>query len=188
MESYFQDKTYDKCEQLTIGEYENCIFKNCHLAEQKLKDYKFIDCTFLSCNLSLADIGKTIFNNAKFQDCKMLGLRFDTCNKFGLALTFDSCILNHSSFYNTKLKKTIFKNSQLQEIDFTEADLSEAIFESCDLLDTNFDHTILEKADFSTAYNYTLDPEVNRIKKAKFSIHGIAGLLAKYDIQIENII
>jgi hypothetical protein len=43
----------------------------------------------------------------------------------------------------------------------------------------------LEKADIRTSHNYTIDPEKNKVKKAKFSIHGIAGLLDKYDIEIE---
>jgi fluoroquinolone resistance protein len=45
---------------------------------------------------------------------------------------------------------------------------------------------LLEKADFRTAYNYSIDPEKNRIKKAKFSIFGVTGLLDKYDIEIEK--
>ena len=48
-----------------------------------------------------------------------------------------------------------------------------------------FENSILEKADLRTSRNYLIDPELNKIKKAKFSIHGIAGLLAKYDIEIE---
>ena len=39
--------------------------------------------------------------------------------------------------------------------------------------------------DFKTSYNYSIDPEVNSIKKAKFSLEGISGLLYKYDIVIE---
>jgi len=31
-----------------------------------------------------------------------------------------------------------------------------------------------------------IDPEVNRIKKAKFSVSGVPGLLNKYDIEIEK--
>jgi uncharacterized protein YjbI with pentapeptide repeats len=85
-----------------------------------------------------------------------------------------------------KIKKTIFKNSQLQEVDFAQADLSQAIFENCNLAQASFDHTILEKTDFRTAYNYSIDPEINRIKKAKFSVLGLSGLLDKYDIDIEN--
>jgi len=32
--------------------------------------------------------------------------------------------------------------------------------------------------------NYSIDPEKNKIKKARFSTAGIAGLLDKYDIEI----
>jgi uncharacterized protein YjbI with pentapeptide repeats len=116
----------------------------------------------------------------------MLGLRFDTCNDFGLSFSFDSCQLNHSSFFKTKIKKTVFKNSQLQETDFAEADLTSAMFDNCNLERANFDQTILEKSDFRTSYNYSIDPERNRVKKAKFSILGIAGLLDKYDIDIDH--
>ena len=98
--------------------YENCIFNGCDFADKDLSDYKFIDCFFNGCNLSLAKINQTVFRDIKFKDCKMLGLRFDTSNEFGLSFSFDGCQLNHSSFYKTKIKKTIFKNSQLQETDF----------------------------------------------------------------------
>jgi uncharacterized protein YjbI with pentapeptide repeats len=116
----------------------------------------------------------------------MLGLRFDTCNAFGLSFSFDGCQLNHSSFYKMKIKKTVFKNTQLHEVDFAEADLSNAVFDNCYLTQAVFDHTIIEKADFRTAYNYSINPENNKIKKAKFSIQGISGLLDKYEIDIEK--
>jgi hypothetical protein len=48
-----------------------------------------------------------------------------------------------------------------------------------------FSQTNLEKADFTTAFNYQIDPEQNRMKKARFSPEGIAGLLVKYKIVIE---
>jgi len=114
-----------------------------------------------------------------------LGLRFDTCDQFGLALSFENCILNHASFYSTKLKKTRFKDSQLQEVDFSNCDLTQAIFENCDLAKATFNNTNIEKADFRTAFNYSLDPEINKIKKAKFSVSGISGLLHKYDLDID---
>jgi fluoroquinolone resistance protein len=48
-----------------------------------------------------------------------------------------------------------------------------------------FENTILENADLSTSSNFSIDPETNRIRKAKFSRLGIVGLLDKYDIEIE---
>ncbi len=39
--------------------------------------------------------------------------------------------------------------------------------DNCDLNRAVFDNSILEKADFRTSLNYSIDPELNRIKKAK---------------------
>jgi uncharacterized protein YjbI with pentapeptide repeats len=65
------------------------------------------------------------------------------------------------------------------------SDLTEALFDNCNLRLTVFSETIANKADFSTSYNYTIDPEKNKIKKAKFSLDGLVGLLAKYDIVVK---
>lgn len=116
----------------------------------------------------------------------MLGLQFHHCSEFGISFTVENCILNHSSFYKLKIKKTVFRNSQLQETDFTACDLTGSLFEECDLARATFDSTILEKTDLRTAYNYSIDPETNKIKKAKFSLPGVPGLLHKYDIEIDN--
>lgn len=115
----------------------------------------------------------------------MLGLQFGSCNEFGLLFNFDSCTLDHSSFYRLKLKKIVFRNCKLEEVDFTETDLSGAVFDNCDVAGAVFDHTVLEKADLRTAHHYSIDPTINRIKKAKFALPGITGLLDKYDIDIE---
>ena len=187
---YIEEKTFDKSDftqnPLPKGEYESCVFNNCSFSNADLTEVKFVECEFLGCNLSLATLTNTAFRDTKFKDCKMLGLHFENCNKFGLTMGFDNCIINHSSFYQTKQKKTTFKNSQLQEADFTECDLTSSVFENCDLARAAFYNTILEKADFRTSFNYSIDPEINRIKKAKFSLPGIVGLLYKYDIEIEG--
>jgi fluoroquinolone resistance protein len=188
--AYITEKIFDKNNfkdnPLPKGDYENCTFKNCEFSNADLSYIKFIECTFLNCNLSLSKLIKTSFRDVKFTDCKMLGLLFYNCNEFGLSVGFDNCSLDHSSFYRTKIKKTIFRNSRLNEVDFTECDLTNSVFENCDMLNTKFEKTIIEKADFRTSYNYSIDPENNRIKKAKFSFEGIPGLLDKYDIEISG--
>jgi uncharacterized protein YjbI with pentapeptide repeats len=114
----------------------------------------------------------------------MWGLHFEHADPFGFSVALAQCSLNHSSFYQMKLKKMVFAGCSLQEVDFAEADLSGAAFDDCDLAGAVFDRTILEKADFRSAVNYSIDPANNKIKKAKFSTDGIAGLLYKYDIEI----
>ena len=76
-------------------------------------------------------------------------------------------------------------NSALHELDFSEADLASAVFKGCDLQRSIFSSTNLEKADLGTSFNYSIDPERNRLKKAKFSLAGVVGLLDKYDIHID---
>jgi uncharacterized protein YjbI with pentapeptide repeats len=116
----------------------------------------------------------------------MFGLHFNDCNEFGLSFTFESCLLNNSIFYKTSIKKTLFRNSKLIEVDFSECDLSNAIFSGCDLSGAVFDHTNLEKADFRTSFSYSINPASNRLKKAKFSLSEIHGLLHQFDIEIDK--
>ena len=58
------------------------------------------------------------------------------------------------------------------------------MFDECDLSRAAFDNTIMEKADFRTSYNYSIDPERNKVRKAQFSFPHVVGLLDKYDIEI----
>jgi len=90
------------------------------------------------------------------------------------------------SFYGLKLNKMNFVDCELKEIDFGNADMTGSKFDECDLTKSIFDNTNLTKCDFSTAFNYSINPEKNKITKAKFSINGISGLLDKYDIIIKQ--
>jgi len=167
------------------SEFENCTFTNCSLANADLTNIAFRECVFYDCDFSVAKLTNTILADVRFENCKMLGLNFPDCRDLLFSVDFEDCALNLSSFYKVKLKKTRFRTCQLNEVDFAEADLSSAIFENCDLAKAIFDGTSLEKADLRTAYNYSIDPDNNKIKKARFSRDGIAGLLAKYDIEVE---
>jgi fluoroquinolone resistance protein len=175
----------DFSEEKLAKEYDHCIFINCNFSNVNLSRIVFIDCDFTGCNLSMAGLTQTALQDVKFKDCKLMGLHFENCKDFLFEVTFDNCVLQLASFYKVKLKKTFFGNSMLHEADFTESDLSNAVFDNCDLAGATFENTILEKADLRSARNYSIHPESNRIKKAKFSTAGIAGLLEAYDIEIE---
>lgn len=186
---YEQDKQFEGVDytvnQLSVGDYENCHFNNCNFSESNLSKITFIDCKFDHCNLSSASINSTSFQEIIFSDCKMMGLRFENCNQFLFTVSFTNCILNLSTFYKVKLKNTRFSNCSIQEVDFTEADLTAAELDNCNMLLAVFDNSILEKADLRTAINFSIDPERNKIKKAKFAMSSLRGLLHKYDLVIE---
>jgi uncharacterized protein YjbI with pentapeptide repeats len=84
------------------------------------------------------------------------------------------------------LKKIRFEGCSLTDVDFTQADLTDALFEECDLRGAAFDGTNLEKADFRTAVNVGMDPERNRLSKAKFSLQGLPGLVGKYGVIVSS--
>jgi uncharacterized protein YjbI with pentapeptide repeats len=70
-------------------------------------------------------------------------------------------------------------------VDFMGTDLSEVVFENCDLYRSEFDKAIANKTNFKTSYNYSINPEKTKIKKAIFSLEGVKGLLYKYDIIVK---
>ncbi len=170
---------------LAKAEYENCIFSNCVFSTSNLSNFIFAECIFDHCDLSMAVLKNTTFRDVQFRNCKLLGLRFDECNSFLLSFLFEGCMINFSSFYKLKLKNIQFIDCKLEETEFTEADLTNANFIKCDLNKAVFDRTILEQADLRSSYNFSINPEKNKINKAKFSLLTIAGLLDKYNLTIE---
>ena len=114
----------------------------------------------------------------------MLGLHFENCNEFLLAVNFENCTLDLSIFYGRKMKNTPFINCSLKEVDFSDVDLSGAKFDQCDFHRTVFENTNLERTDFSTSYNFIINPDVHNIKKAVFSLNGLPGLLMKYELVV----
>lgn len=186
---YFDEMVFEKTrfeEQFSPrAEYECCTFKRCEFSGVDLSNCKFIDCDFDECNLSNCKMYDTVFNDARFLRCKMIGLQFESCNSFLLTVSFIECKLTHSSFHGVELKGTLFDKCDLTSTDFTKAGLAGAIFKNSDLLGATFFYTDLEKCDFRLSYNYSIDPEENKIRKAVFDIHGVLGLLAKHDIVIK---
>jgi hypothetical protein len=58
------------------------------------------------------------------------------------------------------------------------------VFDRCDFSRSIFDNTNISKADFRSSYGFSIDPSRNKMKKARFSMEGVVGLLDKYDIVI----
>jgi fluoroquinolone resistance protein len=154
-------------------EYENGNFFVCDFSNSPLAGIVSLICRFIAPNLSMAKLTRTIYSDTQFIDCKRLGLRFGNCVQLALSIGKENCNLNHSSFYKTIPGNAPFKNSRLPEMDFAESDLSHSVFANYDLDGSIFDNTNLEKADLRSAFNYNIDPDKDRIRKAKFSLDGV---------------
>lgn len=180
----FRNENYSG-QKLMQTEFDACTFLNCDFSDSDFSDSDFINCTFINCNLTMTKMAGTGMKNVHFSGCKLIGVNFEVCSNFLFAVNFEKCTLDYSVFTGKKMKKSLFAACLLREVDFSEADLSQADFQNSDLSDSIFHRTNLEKANFITAINYTIDPEENRVRKAKFSADGLSGLLRKYDLEIE---
>lgn len=178
----FKDYNADQIEK---GEYEECEFLGINFSGHDLSDYRFSGCDFKDCDFSNAKILRTALREIVFKNCKLIGINFEDAHPFNLSFRFEDCILNHSSFYKLDIRKTVFKNCSLNEADFTETDLSNSVFQGCDLTSAVFDRTILESSDFRNASNFSINPNHNQLKKAKFSRNNLSGLLSGFQITIE---
>lgn len=189
-EQYNEGKTFTNIiltdARFDAREFEDCTFVDCDFSNSQFLDSKFIDCKFSGCNLSMVKMKGTIVTDLSFSDCKLLGVNFSDCEDFAFGVEFDKCVLDYCSFMGKKMAKTKFKDSSIQNAIFSDANLSQAVFERTDLFGTVFSQTILKQADFSTAFNFSIDPAFNTLNKAKFSIYGLPGLLDKYDIKVQE--
>lgn len=187
--SYFVDQTFEHINYtvtpLLAGEYEQCHFVYGVFTNADLSGIQFTDCSFSHCDLSMTNLHQTALRNVRFVHCKLVGVHFEACNPFLFEVHFQYCNLQLASFYERKMKQATFSHCVLHETDFTNADLTKAAFTECDLAGAVFDNTNIEQADFRSSFHYIINPEVNKIRKAKFSTVGLAGLLHKYQLIIE---
>ena len=180
----FTDIDYAE-KQLRNREFVRCEFINCDFSKSDLSDNDFVDCHFKKCNFSLTVVSRAGFRDATFTGCKILGVDFSKCNKFLFSFTFEHSHIDYATFYGTKLKKTRFTECNLKETDFEGADLSASVFHNCDLSGSTFVRTVLDKVDFRTARNFSIDPSVNTMKQTKFAYNNLSGLLYKFNLDID---
>jgi fluoroquinolone resistance protein len=185
-----ENKTFEKViycgKEVKNKEFEHCTFKDCDLSDSLFLNNRFTECIFTGCNLSMTKLAGSSLRDVSFKHCKLLGVNFSECEDFLFSVHFENCILDYASFVRKKMTKTKFIHTSLKQVAFSGSNLSQAVFDHSDLADAVFNGTDLKEADFRTANNYVIDPELNSIKKAKFSLHGVVGLLVKYGIRIEQ--
>ena len=179
----FQSENFSKksfADQVFIA----CSFKNCDFSESLLRNTQFCSCIFESCNFSLPKLDGCRFQDVQFLGCKIVGADFFKCEKRFFSPVFKKCMLHYCSFSDLLMKKASFIGSKLQECRFTNTNLNNADFDEVDLSGTIFHNCDLSMADFTTAKGYDIDPQTNKIKKAKFSLPEAIGLLRRFDVTI----
>jgi uncharacterized protein YjbI with pentapeptide repeats len=189
-ETGFNDQEFKDLEldgtEIISSEFIDCEFFNCSFVESIIKKCRFVNCDFKQCDLSLCKIPESIFINTSFNDSKLIGVNWAQADwstlDLGKPINLFKSAINHCTFIGLNLNGIQIIDCQAINVDFREADLSQADFSGSDLSDSLFIHTDLTEADLSKARNYLIDPGLNQLKKAKFSLPEAMSLLYNMDI------
>lgn len=167
--------------------FDGCIFRNCDFSSSQLDGIKFLNCSFTACLFTLTSFAGTLLDDVVFSDCKMTGAAFgDRSGSHRLSASFAGCILDNALFCSVKAPKTAFRKCRMHETVVERCDFRESIFDACDMAGIAFTASDLAGTDFTTSYGWTIDPEDNKIRGARFSLPTLPGLLTKYRIKVES--
>ncbi|GAB3509090.1 pentapeptide repeat-containing protein [Spirosoma knui] len=170
----------------TNHEFEQCLLRKLDLSRATLAKSNFIGCSFEECNLTNVSLREAKLYDVNFIACTLTHVDFGHCNPFGFHTNFRDCQLDYTVFINRRLKKARFVNCSLKEAYFLKCELNGSVFDTCDLELTRFESNDLSQVDFSSSFNLKLDPDLNKVKKAKFSLYNLPGLLSKYELVIKG--
>jgi uncharacterized protein YjbI with pentapeptide repeats len=188
MQQVYDDTMFEKENfadaDLSGIEFQSCTFLNCELSGANLSGAKLHDCRFEGCNLSMANIHGTTLNDVVFSGCKALGVHFSDAHKLLFKVSFNNTNLDYAAFTARKMPKTIFAGCSLKEAGFAQCDLTGSVFNDCDLYGAIFNSTNLTSVNFVTAINFTVDPDINTIRKASFAMDSLPCLLEKHQLNI----
>lgn len=165
--------------------FEECEFIDSEFVGGNFRNAAFNECVFKNCNLSNLALTQSKFGEVLFSECKLVGLDFSSCKKLLFSIKLEKCIAQMCNFTGLNMSDFSFSGSEIIDCDFYETKLTSADFSHCKLKGTLFENCDLSEADFSKATEYAIDPSLNQIKKAKFSMPEVLSFLKPLDIQIE---
>jgi len=185
--AYFEKKLFVQEDVLPDcdAECDNCRFENCDFSRYHFEGAEFSHCEFYQCDFSMAVLDDLALHHVNFMGCKLVGVDFGKCSQFQFSARFEDSLMDYAVFHRNNLKKFEFVRCRMREAAFSECDLSLACFDSCDLDRTVFSQCNLEGADLRSALHFSIDPRVNRLRKACFAMPGVLGLLDYLDIRID---
>lgn len=112
-------------------------------------------------------------------------LRLRTEQRQGTGLALSRCPLRVNEAPGLNLRGATLEACSAKEADFAEADLRDALCPRTDFAGAKFHGTNMERADMREALNYVIDPRVNKVKGARFSLPEAVALLRGLDIVVE---
>ncbi|WP_317899677.1 pentapeptide repeat-containing protein [Aurantibacillus circumpalustris] len=113
-------------------------------------------------------------------------MNFANAKDFGFEVHFENCNLDYASFDKKKMNSSTFKACKIHNGNFTQADLSKSKLDNCDFYEALFSNTNLSGVDLRSCHNFIIDPELNKIRRAKFMLSSLPSLLQRYEIIVEN--
>ncbi|MEM8628838.1 MAG: pentapeptide repeat-containing protein [Chlamydiota bacterium] len=171
-------------EQFAGQEFFACTFSGLPLIETDFQGTHFSECSFASCDLHMLQMKRCRLQDVLFTDCKIVGVPFFLCERRFFTPQFQSCVLIGCNFSHLSMRGISFCKSKVHECSFLEADLTRANLQETDFAGSLFHHTNLAKADFKGARNYAINPQVNVVKKARFSLPDALCLLESFEVDI----
>jgi uncharacterized protein YjbI with pentapeptide repeats len=183
----FQGENLDR-QQLSQVLFYECAFSDCSFVETTFAQCRFVGCDFQDCDLSLFNPVGSIFSGVSFSSSKLVGVDWTHAawseTQIDTPLHFENCLLNHSTFYGLGLEQAKFSSCAARDVDFRECCLVRADFGGTALEKSLFSHTDLTGADLSRARNYAINPQVNILTGAKFSMPEALSLIYNLDIEL----
>jgi uncharacterized protein YjbI with pentapeptide repeats len=164
--------------------FDNCTFVKCNFLKAVIYKCKFTECRFVNCDLSLAVLKASTFNDVSFENCKLIGISWSSCDE-PFDVTFSSCNLSQNSFHLMDLRQIKFIDSLIKDSGFEECNMEKSLFDNCDLQLSSFIKNNLKKANFVTSKNYLIDPKQNDLTKAQFSLPEALSFLSLLPIEIK---
>lgn len=185
-------ESFDKLDfsqkEIIANKYDQCVFTGCIFTKTIFQACKFYDCEFRNCDISLIKVTDSTFSNNLIESSKAIGINWAEILipsvKIYNPVEFVKSNIDYSVFQGLDLREIQIFDCQAREVNFEDVDLSMADLRLSDFANSVFRRTNLNKANFTDAFNYSIDIQNNSLKGAIFSLPEAVSLLKLLDINL----
>ena len=163
----------------------DCTFVDCNFENAKLSKAQLSDCLFKGCNFSNVKLYDAKLSGVDFVDCKLAGVDFTHCNQLLFSINIKHSKAAYCNFLGLEMAGIQLTGSELTECVFEGTNLTRADLSQSNLRGALFERTNLESADLRGALHYQIDPQLCRVRKARFSYPEALSLLKGFGVIID---